>query len=212
MTDNQSEFDRQRLDESRQYWDGLAASFDAEADHGLRDAPVLEAWTGLLKAALPAEPAEVLDIGCGTGSLSVVLAGLGHAVTGVDLSPAMIELAREKAAARGVQVTFAVMDAAFPWFAGRQFDALVCRHLLWALPEPEKVIQRWVELLEPAGRLFLVEGFWGTGAGLRATQVAGMLAPFFSSISIQDLSDNPLYWGGAVNDERYAILAMIKGV
>ncbi|MBK7915430.1 MAG: methyltransferase domain-containing protein [Chloroflexi bacterium] len=72
---------------SRQYWDNVAPFFDDEPDHGLRDPIVLDAWTHLLRASLPYTEAAILDIGCGTGSLSAVLAGLGHQVTGIDLSP-----------------------------------------------------------------------------------------------------------------------------
>jgi len=98
--------------------------------------------------------ATVLDIGCGTGSLSVALAGLGHKVTGIDLSPLMIPQAQAKAAAHGFQTKFHVMDAAFPQLSYQQFDVIICRHLLWALPEPEQVLQRWIEFLKKKGRDF----------------------------------------------------------
>lgn len=196
-----------RIEESRQYWNDQADSFDESPDHGLRDPIVREAWTGLLAAWLPPTPASILDMGCGTGSLSVILAGLGHTVTGIDLSPAMIALAREKAAAHGHQIAFQVMDAAFPQFARRQFDVIICRHLLWALPEPEEVIQRWAGLLKQTGRLFLIEGYWHTGAGLHAKEIVEMLPPSFNNVSVQNLSDNPNFWGGDVVDERYAVVA-----
>ena len=73
------------------YWDSQAATFDDEADHGLRDPLVRDAWRRLLLPHLPAAPASVADIGCGTGSLSVLLAGEGYAVTGVDFAPATAE-------------------------------------------------------------------------------------------------------------------------
>jgi len=65
---------------SADYWDDQADTFDEEADHGLRDPQVREAWRRLLLAHLPAAPAAIADIGCGTGSLSVLLAGEGYAV------------------------------------------------------------------------------------------------------------------------------------
>ena len=143
--------DKKRLQESRQYWDDLASSFDDEPDHGLRDSLVLEAWTELLKTWIPAANATILDIGCGTGSLSVILARLGHTVTGIDLSPSMIALARTKAAAYGLEIEFHIMDASHVQFAEHQFDVILCRHLLWALSEPEQVLQRWIKLLKPGG-------------------------------------------------------------
>lgn len=203
MTENSEK----RIEESRQYWNDQAGSFDESPDHGLRDPIVREAWSGLLAAWLPPTPASILDVGCGTGSLSVVLAGLGYKVTGIDLSPAMIALAQEKAAAHGHQIAFQVMDAAFPQFARRQFDVIICRHLLWALPEPQQVLRRWSELLKQPGRLLLIEGYWHTGAGLHAKEIVEMLPPSFNNVSVQNLSDNPNFWGGDVVDERYAVVA-----
>src|SRR5688572_17111248 len=104
--------DKKRLHDSRQYWDHVASSFDDEPDHGLRDPLVRENWTQFLRVSIRYPHATILDIGCGTGSLSVVLAGLGHKVTGVDLSLFMISLARTKAATLGFQIEFLVMDAA----------------------------------------------------------------------------------------------------
>lgn len=193
--------------ESRNYWNDQASSFDDEPDHGLRDPIVLEAWTTLLKKWLPSTPAKVFDIGCGTGSLSVVLSGFGHIVTGIDFSPAMIALAQAKAATHGHQIKFEVMDAAFPQFSAQQFDVIVCRHLLWALPEPEQVLQRWLKLLKQNGRLFLVEGYWNTGAGIHTNELTAMLPSSFINVTVQNLSDDPNFWGGAVADERYAIIA-----
>ena len=48
---------------------------------------------------------------------------------------------------------------------------LLCRHLLWALPETEKVLERWRSLIRPDGRLVLIEGLWSTGAGIEATDL-----------------------------------------
>jgi 2-polyprenyl-3-methyl-5-hydroxy-6-metoxy-1,4-benzoquinol methylase len=199
--------DEKRLQESRQYWDDLAQSFDNEPDHGLRDSLVLEAWTELLKTWVPAANASILDMGCGTGSLSVILARLGHTVTGIDLSPSMISLARTKAAAYGLEIEFHVMDASHPQFAERQFDTIICRHLLWALPEPDQVLQRWVKFLKPLGRLILIEGYWATGAGLHAQEIIEILPSAFINISVRNLSNNPNFWGSDVTDERYIIIA-----
>lgn len=196
-----------RLQESQQYWDDLASTFDNEPDHGLQDPLIRETWTKFLKTWLPQTKVTILDIGCGTGSLSIVLAELGHKVTGIDLSPSMISHAQAKAAANGFQIEFHVMDAAFPQLQHQQFDVILCRHLLWALPEPEQVLQRWVEFLKQKGRLILIEGFWVTGVGLHAQEIIKMLQSSFINISNQNLSNHPNFWGGNVTDERYAIIA-----
>jgi 2-polyprenyl-3-methyl-5-hydroxy-6-metoxy-1,4-benzoquinol methylase len=199
--------DENRLQDSRQYWDERAPSFDEEPDHGLRDSLVRESWTDYLKTWLPYNAATILDIGCGTGSLSVVLAGLGHKVTGIDLSPAMISLAQAKAAKHSLQIEFHVMDAAFPQLSHQQFDVVICRHLLWALPEPQQVLQRWSEFLKQKGRLILIEGFWATGGGLHANEITVIFPLSFINITVENLSDNPNLWGKSVTDERYAIIA-----
>jgi 2-polyprenyl-3-methyl-5-hydroxy-6-metoxy-1,4-benzoquinol methylase len=207
MSNSNSRNDENRLKESQQYWDDLASTFDDAPDHGLGDASVLDTWTAFLKTWLPHAKADILDIGCGTGSLSVVLAGLGHRITGIDLSPSMIALAKAKAANHALQVEFHVMDAAFPRLPHQPFDVIICRHLLWALPEPEKVLQRWIEFLKQKGRLILIEGYWETGAGLHAAELVSMLPAAFADVSIQNLSENPEFWGRNVSDERYAIIA-----
>ncbi len=191
----------------REAWDRAAATFDEQPDHGLHDPAVRQAWTRLLGQCLPPGRLRVLDAGCGTGSLSVVLAGLGHQVTGIDYSPAMIALARAKAQAEGHAIAFDVMDAGQPGLKPGQFDALVCRHLLWALPEPAQVLRRWAALLHPGGRVVLIEGLWHTGAGLAAQTVLAALPAEFAPGTMLDLSRQPARWGGAVTDERYAIVA-----
>ena len=64
----------------------------------------------------------MLDIGCGTGGHSLLLAERGYDVVGVDLSPAMLERAREKAAAAGRSIEFVEGDAR-SFDLGRTFDA-----------------------------------------------------------------------------------------
>jgi SAM-dependent methyltransferase len=196
-----------RLDAARAYWDQAADSFDAQPDHGLSDPITRGAWAVLLRAWLPPAPATVLDVGCGTGSLSVLIATLGHRVVGIDLSPAMIARARQKAEAARQPVEYHVMDAANPQLEPRLFDVIVCRHLLWALDEPRAALERWAGLLAAAGLLILVEGFWHTGSGLHKGELAAMLPAALRVRATLAMSDNPAYWGGPVADERYAIIA-----
>jgi 2-polyprenyl-3-methyl-5-hydroxy-6-metoxy-1,4-benzoquinol methylase len=75
-------------------WDAHAATFDDEPDHGLLDPDVRAAWADLLFPLLPPAPSSVLDVGCGTGSLAVLLAQAGHDVHGIDFSERMVAAAR----------------------------------------------------------------------------------------------------------------------
>ncbi|MFD9884043.1 class I SAM-dependent methyltransferase [Streptomyces alboflavus] len=85
-------------------WDARAAAFDDEPDHGLRDPSVRAAWADRLADWLPDTPGDVLDVGCGTGSLALLAAEQGHRVTAVDLSPRMATRARAKLTAHDARV------------------------------------------------------------------------------------------------------------
>jgi ubiquinone/menaquinone biosynthesis C-methylase UbiE len=107
---------------------------------------------------LPAAGAlEALDIGCGTGFLSLELASRGHRVTGVDFAPSMIAQARKKAAERQAVICYKEADAEQLPFAVASFDIAVSRHLLWTLPHPEKAMDEWIRVLRPGGRLIVVD-------------------------------------------------------
>ncbi|MGW2720671.1 class I SAM-dependent methyltransferase [Streptomyces sp. NPDC001492] len=190
-------------------WDAEAASFDEEPDHGLRDPRVRDAWAERLGSWLPERPSDVLDLGCGTGSLSLLASEQGHHVTGVDSSPAMVGLARAKLAGR--DAAFLVGDAAAPPVGEQRFDVVLVRHLLWALPEPGRVLRHWRELVRPGGRLVLVEGVWGTvtPVGIPADVLTGLLAPLAAEVRLERLSQDARLWGKEVTDERYAVVARV---
>ncbi|MEV1083307.1 class I SAM-dependent methyltransferase [Streptomyces sp. NPDC050211] len=190
-------------------WDAAAPAFDDEPDHGLRDPDVRLAWADRLRAWLPPRPCDVLDLGCGTGSLSLLAAEQGHHVTGVDLSPAMVALARAKLAGR--DAVFLVGDAAAPPVGEDRFDTVLVRHVLWALPDPGRALRHWRELLRPGGRLVLVEGVWGTvsPAGISADRLTELLAPLAGQARVERLSDEPRLWGRVVEDDRYAVVVQL---
>jgi ubiquinone/menaquinone biosynthesis C-methylase UbiE len=73
---------------------------------------VRAAWSGLLDSVIGTARLRVADLGCGTGSLSVLLGHAGHRVVGVDFAAGMLALATAKAADAGVDVTWVEGDAA----------------------------------------------------------------------------------------------------
>jgi SAM-dependent methyltransferase len=189
------------------YWDEAATSFDDEPDHGLRVPEVRAAWRDLLLAVLPPAPAAIADLGCGTGSVSVLLTEAGYDVTGLDFSAVMVAAAREKAAAAGVGARFVVGDAADPQLDTGRFDVVLCRHVLWALPDLVAVLNRWIALLAPGGRLILVEGRWSTGAGLLSEQVTSIVRRVREEAHLTVLDDARL-WGRHITDERYLVVSL----
>jgi ubiquinone/menaquinone biosynthesis C-methylase UbiE len=142
-------------------WDGLADDYDSAWAHGLRTDKEKRAWSDLLTRLLPPDrPLRILDVGCGTGFLSFLLAEAGHTVVGLDLSEAMLGVARRAAADRALPVTFVQGDAESPALSLGSFDAVVSRHLLWTLPSPQQGLHAWIGLLSPGGQVLAIDGFW----------------------------------------------------
>ncbi|NPC96580.1 class I SAM-dependent methyltransferase [Nocardioides sp. zg-DK7169] len=187
---------------SREHWDREAATFDDEADHGLADPAVRAAWRALLLGVLPPAPARVVDLGCGTGTLTRLLTDEGYVVDGLDLSPEMVRRARAKVP----EARFTVGDAADPPLEPAAYDVVLGRHVLWALPDPAAAFAAWAGLLVPGGVAVLVEGRWATGAGLPAEAAAAIVRGAGREATVQPLPD-PALWGRAITDERYLLLS-----
>ncbi|WP_151771125.1 class I SAM-dependent methyltransferase [Streptomyces abyssomicinicus] len=208
------------------YWNAAASAFDEEPDHGLREAGTRAAWDRLLRRWAPPPPADVLDLGCGTGSLAALLAGAGHRVTGVDLAPAMVEAARAKLDAAGLPGRFLLGDAAAPPVGRERFDMVVVRHLMWTLPDPRAALRDWAGRIRPGGTLLLVEGRWRQSAdaapyvdgaaalpwtgGVLPDALRAAVAPLASEITLEDLTGDLGLWGREVDDVRYALVARMR--
>jgi len=144
------------------HWNRRASGFDADFGHSIRTAAERAAWDRILDLVVGGRGTlDALDVGCGTGFLSLELARRGHRVTGIDFAPQMLAEARKKAAAQGVAVRFEEGDAEQLPFAEGSFDLVMTRHVLWTLPHPEAAIDEWIRVLRPAG-LVLVSFHVGT--------------------------------------------------
>lgn len=133
----------------RSYWDIDAKTYDDSASHHPRSAAEQAAWSAALRRLLPPPPAKVLDVGAGTGFVSILLARQGYAVTALDLAPGMLARLKEKARAVGLDVRTTEGDAADP--PRDNFDAVVERHLLWTLWAQERLWTPGMRLRPPVG-------------------------------------------------------------
>jgi len=100
--------------------------------------------------------AQVLDVGCGGGILSEALAAAGADVTGIDLAPRVLEVARLHLHESGQKVDYREISAeALAAEMPAMFDAITCMELLEHVPDPGSVISACAALLKPGGCLFL---------------------------------------------------------
>ncbi len=102
-------------------------------------------------------PARVLDVPCGEGRLSIELAQLGYAVTGVDVTQPLIEIGQRKAHKLQLEVTFKQGDMReLPWESS--FDAVICYWGSFGYFDElgnAKFLQAVLRALKPGGRLLI---------------------------------------------------------
>jgi ubiquinone/menaquinone biosynthesis C-methylase UbiE len=152
---------RSLKDEIAEYWSARASSFDSSPGHGIAAGPERQAWLALLSERLgPLQGRRVLELASGTGEFTSLLAESGAVVTGLDLCEAMLARARPKLAAAGRRVSLFLGDAEDTREPDGRYDAVVCRHLVWTLPEPARAAFDWWRVLRPGGRLLLIDGDW----------------------------------------------------
>jgi SAM-dependent methyltransferase len=127
----------------------FAASAVANADE------ILDA---IVEQAQPQPTERWLESACGPGIVSRRLAPLAHSVVGVDITPAMIELARRRAAAAGADNTsFELADATATGWPAAGFDAAVTRFSLHHVPVPVRLISEMARLVRPGGRIVVAD-------------------------------------------------------
>lgn len=162
--------DQQRING---YWNKYAVAYDSHQLERQQRSDVVEAWKHTWTTALPPAPANVLDVGTGSGNVALLVAGIGHRVTGIDLAEGMLAEARRKAAGTQGAPDFRLADAAAPPFPDASFDAITARYVLWTLRDPLEALGHWIRLLRPGGVLVAVDSPWypdGINAAPAATQ------------------------------------------
>ena len=141
-------------------WDGSSERYDSQHAHGIQTEEEKQAWIRLFKTTAQASSLDILDVGCGTGEISIILAEMGHNVSGIDLSEGMLGKAKEKAARKNLPIEFTIGDAESLSCDDKSFDLVINRHLLWTLPHPEKALSEWERVLRPGGTVAIIDGLW----------------------------------------------------
>ncbi|MCR5249204.1 MAG: class I SAM-dependent methyltransferase [Lachnospiraceae bacterium] len=137
----------------RDYWTERTPDFSIIRHNELKD-EISRRWLQEMNVHLPKHaPLDILDVGTGTGYFAILLARAGHRVTGIDLTPSMIEEAKSTAQEQDVQVRFLPGDAQNTAFPDASFDAVVTRNLTWTLTDLEQAYREWHRLLKPGGIL-----------------------------------------------------------
>jgi SAM-dependent methyltransferase len=107
--------------------------------------------------ALP-DGARILDLGCGTGEISSRLAELfpPAQVLGIDVLDVHVEYAAARYASLAPRVAFRTGDGFALDLEEGEVDLAVCRHMLQAVPEPERIVAELHRVLKPGGRVHLL--------------------------------------------------------
>lgn len=142
------------------YWDERSGDFSRLRLKELAG-PCGAAWRQVLAEKLPEGKLQVLDVGTGAGFLAILLAQLGHEVTGVDMSGEMLHQAKQNALAAGCRVYFCKGNAQVLDFADNSFDVLVTRNLTWTLPDVMEAYREWQRVLKPGGLLLNFDSDYG---------------------------------------------------
>lgn len=153
----------------RRVWDRRAHLWHHEGSAGLQ--PVFDA---VLAAAAVQPGAEALDLGCGSGQLSVPLARLGAHVTGVDISPRMIEMVRTRAAEEHLEhLSARVSPIERLVLPPASLDLVVSNYAMHHLRDSDKqaVVRSAANWLRPGGRLVVGDMMFGRGMTKRDREI-----------------------------------------
>ena len=129
----------ERVRKERRFWSSVAPSYDSWVGEAYEDQ--YRTFKLHLKDAVgPVD--SVLEIGAGTGNISLHIAPHVGSVIGVDLSHEMVQVAREKCSSMGLSnVGFQVGDAYDLPFGDGTFDKVVCVNVLQTMKEPKRAIR-----------------------------------------------------------------------
>lgn len=185
-------------EEIRDYWSKRSETFDLAFGHRIPPGPEFAAWQRPIREQLGTASLKVLELACGTGEVTRLIHDLGHDVTALDFSEAMLAVARTKHAGKD-RLRFVLADAEDTREPDGFYDAIVCRHLVWTLTAPEVTFREWHRLLKPGGKLLVFDGDWAKPTRL------GRLASFVIR-QIDRIIGPDNHYDGALSDRHAGIM------
>lgn len=143
------------------YWGKRSESFLVQRREELHS-PMAQRWMEEINRKLPqGRSLKILDVGCGSGFFTILLAKQGHQVTGVDLTPEMIQTAISLAREEQTDCSFIRMDAENLQFPKESFDVIISRNLTWTLPDSAHAYREWKRVLRKGGLLLNFDANYG---------------------------------------------------
>jgi ubiquinone/menaquinone biosynthesis C-methylase UbiE len=196
MSRRLSEKDRERQNaRRRKAWDKQAPSYDKQIGWFERHVFGEDNRTWACSRAR----GDVLEVAIGTG-LNLPLYSPDVHLTGIDLSPAMLEIAQKRAAEIGRQADLREGDAHNLPFDGGSFDTVVCTFSLCNIPDVDRAVAEMERVLRPGGRLVLVDHI---RSGSKPVFWVQKLIEFFSKrIDGDHMTRRPL---DQVRDHRFEV-------
>lgn len=150
----------------RRYWDKHADSYDRQMRFVER-----RMFGGTREWVCSRASGETLEVAVGTG-LNLRWYPEEVNLTGIDLSPGMLDRARERADARGLTVTLGTGDAQRLDFPDAAFDTVVCTFSLCSVPDDRAAVAQMWRVLRGGGRLLLADHVVSTARAARLAQAA----------------------------------------
>ncbi|WP_035737877.1 class I SAM-dependent methyltransferase [Glycomyces arizonensis] len=154
------------LDDLRHWWDRHAEDYDRSMTWAER-----RLFDGTREWIAGRARGRVLEVAVGTG-LNLEHYPDGADLTGIELSPRMLERAKSRAASLGLDADLRLGDAQRLDFGDSSFDTVVCTFSLCCVPDEAKAVAEMARVLRPGGVLLLADHVESTSLWLRALQRA----------------------------------------
>ena len=148
--------------QSLEYWSGRAREYSQlHMDSYLSEKRMF--FAEQMALSMPQrESIEALDLGCGSGFMSLLLLDAGCRVTGIDFSEDMLAHARENVTSKGYEATFLRMRAQELEFPDESFDFIVSRNVTWTLEDVDVVYAEVMRVLKEGGVFLNLDSNYGS--------------------------------------------------